>query len=98
MFFLEYFKKNQLFVVTEQEGAEIWLNGENTGMLTPARVLVPATRPYRLLLSYPAHEDHEVELVTSSEKSFYYANLERRPLRLLINSDCEDDVSAANWG
>lgn len=82
-------KKNysECMIVTEQEGAEIWLNGENTFRLTPSLIKIEANKPAEITLRLTGHETHFAEIFSDNPLSFYYTNLERIPLRLISTQD-----------
>lgn len=72
-------------VVSEQEGAEIWLNDRNTGLLTPKVVAVPRNTEVKFTLKLVAHKDHTALVKSGHHLSYYHCNLERIPLRLVRN-------------
>lgn len=79
-------------IVTEQEGAEIWINGKDTGLLTPKAIEVPRNTEVDLTLKLTAHFNHAVTIRTGHHLSYYHTKLERVPLRLISN-DTFDELS-----
>lgn len=80
---LEKKEYSNCMIVTEQEGAEIWLHGENTFKVTPALIKIEQNKEIPLALKYHGHETHFVHLLTDKPRSFYYTDLKRTPLRLI---------------
>ncbi|WP_413557743.1 hypothetical protein [Bdellovibrio sp. HCB209] len=70
-------------VVSEQEGAEIWMNGEQTAVVTPRLVAIPKNEDVKIQVRMIGHEPHEALVRSSHNLSYYYCNLERIPLRLV---------------
>lgn len=86
---LEY---SQCMIVSEQEGAEIWINGENTFKTTPSLVQVLQNKEIKLTLKLFAHKDHHATLLTNQPLSFHYADLNRIPLRLIQNHETYENT------
>lgn len=76
-------------IVTEQEGSEIWINGKNTGQVTPKPVYIPKHVEVQLTLKLTGHRDHVAYLRSSSTLTYYHCRLERIPLRLIHNENCQ---------
>lgn len=72
-------------IVSEQEGAEIWIDGKKTNYVTPKLVAVPKNREVDLTLKLVAHEPHSVKIFSPQNLSYYYCCLDRIPLRLISN-------------
>ncbi len=79
-------------LVSEQEGAEIWIDGKNTKRLTPQMIAIPQMRDVKIELKLFGHETHQVTLRSSNKLSYYYCHLNRIPLRLVVN-EVESSVS-----
>ncbi|WII73675.1 hypothetical protein QJS83_07280 [Bdellovibrio sp. 22V] len=72
-------------VVSEQEGAEIWLDGVKTNFVTPKIVAIPKSTDIKLTIKMVGHHDHEAVVSSPHTLTYYYCNLERIPLRLISN-------------
>lgn len=70
-------------IVSEQEGAEIWINGERTEHLTPKAIAIPRNSEVNIMLRLYAHEDHYATIKSGHHLSFYHCELDRTPLRLV---------------
>lgn len=70
-------------VVSEQEGAEIWVNGERTALTTPRLVAIPKNEDVKIEVRLTGHEPHWALVKSTHNLSYYYCNLERIPLRLV---------------
>lgn len=82
------FSKNDpclCMIVSEQEGAEIWIDNKKTGFLTPKLIAIPKNSSVLVTLKLPAHLDHTATVKSSENLSYYYCQLERIPLRLIKN-------------
>lgn len=74
-------------VVSEQEGAEIWLDDRPTGFVTPHLISIPKNTEVKLTLKAIAHQDHTAYVRSSHELTYYHCNLKRIPLRLITNEN-----------
>lgn len=72
-------------IVSEQEGAEIWIDGKKTSFLTPKLVSIEMNRPVEITLKLLAHEPHSATVTSPHKLTYYYCNLQRIPLRLVSN-------------
>lgn len=82
------FVKNEpclCMIVSEQEGAEIWINGKKTSHITPTLVTIQKNTAVKITLKLIGHKDHEASIQSTHNLSYYYCNLERIPLRLISN-------------
>lgn len=70
-------------IVSEQEGAEIWINGQPTPHQTPKAIAIPQNSEVEITLKLFAHKDHTALIRSGHHLSFYHCELERTPLRLL---------------
>ncbi|MGZ3771229.1 MAG: PEGA domain-containing protein [Bdellovibrio sp.] len=70
-------------IVSEQEGAEIWIDGKPIGEVTPKLVSIPRNKPVKLTLKLTAHKDHVATVQSPHNLSYYYCQLQRVPLRLV---------------
>ena len=76
-----------LIVQSNPSGAEIYLNGENTKKLTPARVNIPADRKFEIVLRKPRYVDYEgVGLMSDNIGTSWTATL-RKARVAYINID-----------
>ncbi len=64
-------------LVSEQEGAEIWINNKNSGLKTPAFVKVRQHEVNLIRLRKPGYQDHVVSLVSRQPTTYYYTSLKR---------------------
>lgn len=76
-------------MLSEQEGAEIWIEGENTGHLTPHLVKIPKDRDVKVEFKLFAYETHTAWVRSGSNLTYYYCQLNRVPLRLIVNEDTQ---------
>lgn len=72
-------------VVSEQEGAEIWIDGKKTNYLTPKLVALPKGAEVKITVKLIGHKDHTAFVRSSHNLTYYHCNLERIPLRLIHN-------------
>lgn len=72
-------------VISEQEGAEIWVDDKFTGLHTPKAIAVPQNSEIKLTLKLIAHKDHTAHVKSGHHLSYYHCELERIPLRLISN-------------
>ncbi|MBV2169438.1 MAG: PEGA domain-containing protein [Bdellovibrio sp.] len=81
-------QKNEMclcMVVSEQEGAEIWIDGKKTNYLTPKLVALPKGTEVKITVKLIGHKDHTAFVRSSHNLTYYHCNLERIPLRLIHN-------------
>lgn len=74
-------------VITEQEGAEIWINDKKTPFLTPKAVALPKGPESKITLKLIGHKDHTAHVRSSHTLTYYHCKLERIPLRLVSNEN-----------
>lgn len=72
-------------VVTEQEGAEIWVNDKNTSYVTPKAISIPKDKETKVTLKMIGHKDHTAYVKSAHTLTYYHCSLERIPLRLIRN-------------
>lgn len=72
-------------VVTEQEGAEIWIEGKKTAFVTPKLVALPKNCEVKITVKMIGHHDHTAVVRSSHNLTYYHCKLERIPLRLINN-------------
>lgn len=77
-------------VITEQEGAEIWVNDKNTHMVTPKAITVPRNTEVKITLRLTGHYEHTALVKSGHHLSYYHTKLQRVPLRLISNDSFED--------
>ncbi|QDK46122.1 hypothetical protein DOM22_13605 [Bdellovibrio sp. ZAP7] len=70
-------------IVSEQEGAEIWVNGEQTAFVTPRMVAIPQNEDVEIEVRLTGHETRRATVRSPQKLSYYYCNLDRVPLRLV---------------
>ncbi len=89
----------EMIISSSPSGAEIYVNGRNTQLFTPARVMVPANKPFLLDLKRSGYVDYTREnvsreafgtklLATLQKASVGYLNVDVRPpkdARIYIN-------------
>lgn len=71
-------------VVSEQEGAEIWVDGVKTNFVTPKLVAIPKDQSVRIDVRLVGHEDHHAYVRSTHNLTYYYCNLTRIPLKLIL--------------
>lgn len=81
-------------VVSEQEGAEIWINGERTNYVTPKLVAIPKDETVNVEVRLVGHENHKAVVRSSHNLTYYYCNLERIPLKLIPGGLYEEQTAA----
>ena len=74
-------------VVSEQEGADIFVNDQATGFQTPHAIPVPRNTEVKVTLKLLAHFDHTAYIKSGHHLSYYHCQLTRVPLRLISNED-----------
>ncbi|KYG67799.1 hypothetical protein [Bdellovibrio bacteriovorus] len=72
-------------VVSEQEGAEIWVEGKKTNYRTPKAIAIPKKKDVNITIKMVGHHDHHATVRSEHTLSYYYCNLDRVPLRLIKN-------------
>lgn len=77
-------------VITEQEGAEIWVNDKNTHMVTPQAITVPRNTEVKITLRLVGHYEHTAMVKSGHHLSYYHTKLQRVPLRLISSDSFED--------
>ncbi|MNT47079.1 hypothetical protein D3C72_1837650 [compost metagenome] len=76
-------------VVSEQEGAEIWINDQKTSYQTPKLVAIPLKKETKVTVKLTGHEAHTSWVRSSHKLSYYYCSLNRIPLRLIKNENTD---------
>lgn len=74
-------------VISEQEGAEIWVEDQKTSYVTPKLVAIKKDHPVRITVKMIGHEPHSAVVRSSHNLTYYYCNLTRIPLRLVSNEN-----------
>jgi hypothetical protein len=90
------FKKEELclcMVVSEQEGAEIWINDKNTHLTTPKMVSIPKNKEVKVTVKLTGHYENSALVKSSHNLSFYHCELKRIPLKVIYNEDYENAPS-----
>lgn len=84
-------------VVSEQEGAEIWVEGKNTHQLTPHLVPIEKNKVVSLEIRLTGHEAHKAQVHSTHDLTYYYCNLKRVPFKLIPGglSSNENHASAS---
>lgn len=70
-------------VVSEQEGAEIWVQGVRTNFVTPKLVAIAKDQPVDIEVRLVGHENHKASVRSSHDLTYYYCNLKRIPFKLI---------------
>ena len=70
-------------VVSEPEGAEIFVDGKNSNILTPGLVPLPLDFEMSLTLKKPGYEEIRVWVKSKHRLSFHYSQLSRTQLKLI---------------
>ena len=89
--FLAYPKpaRGMCMVVSEQEGAEIWIDDKKTPFQTPKMVAVLLNTDTKITLKLTGHETHTAYVKSAHRLSYYHCDLKRIPLRLITNENYE---------
>ena len=74
-------------MLSEQEGAEIWVEGQKTEHVTPHLVKIPKDRDVKVEFKLIGHETHTAWVRSGSNLTYYYCQLTRIPLRLVVDED-----------
>ena len=87
--FLAYPKpaRGMCMVVSEQEGAEIWINDQKTQFVTPKMVAILLNTETKITLKMIGHEPHTAYVRSAHRLSYYHCDLKRIPLRLIRNEN-----------
>lgn len=81
-------KVSACMVVTEQEGAHIFVNGKDTGKLTPSLVSIPQGKEVQVQLKKEGYLDHSAWVRSKHELTFYHCQLQKFKLKLaVVNED-----------
>lgn len=70
-------------VVSEQEGAEIWVQGVRTNFVTPKLVAIPKNQNVNLEVRLPGYENCTASVQSSHNLTYYYCNLKRISFKLI---------------
>ena len=81
-------------VLSEQEGAEIWINNKKTTYCTPKLVALPLLEETRLTLKLTGHYDHEAFVHSRHALTYYHCKLQRIPLRIVRDGDALETFSS----
>ncbi len=76
-------EKSLCMVVSEQEGAEIWIAGKKTNYCTPKLVVVPKDKDVLVEVKQVGFEPHRTWVRSTHNLSFHYCDLKRIPLRVV---------------
>lgn len=79
-------------VVSEQEGAEIWIDDKKTNFITPKLVALPKNTQVKITVKLIGHRDHTAYVRSGHNLTYYHCHLERIPLKLIRN---ESSATAA---
>jgi hypothetical protein len=80
---LQRYNNALCMVVSEQEGAEIWLEGKKLALVTPAMVAIPKNQDVIITVKQIGHEPHVERVRTAHSLSYFYCDLKRIPLRVI---------------
>ena len=76
-------KPGVCMIVSDPEGAEIWLNSKKTKWVTPALIQIPLNQETMIELKKETFLTTKSWIRSSHELSFYYKNLEKFKLTLI---------------
>ncbi|MFS4457692.1 hypothetical protein [Bdellovibrio sp. HCB2-146] len=88
--FLSFGKKEETvlcMMLSEQEGAEIWIDGVKTPYVSPHLCRIPKNRDVNVEFKLIGHETHQAWIRSGSNLTYYYCQLTRIPLRLVVDED-----------
>lgn len=85
-------KKGVCMIVSEPDGAEIWINQKKTKWVTPALVQLPLNAESEVHLKKDHYKIHQAWIRSSHELSFYYRALEKIKLVVIHSSSSEGPV------
>lgn len=74
-------------VVTEQEGALIFINGKSTGKRTPSLVSIPKGEEVEIQLKKEGYLDHFARIRSRHELTFYHCQLTKFKLQLAVTNE-----------
>lgn len=74
-------------VVSEQEGAEIWISDKKTTFMTPKLISLPMNSEVKITIKMIGHRDHTAVVRSNHNLTYYHCKLERIPLRLIRNEN-----------
>lgn len=74
-------------VVSEQEGAEIWISDKKTSFVTPKLVALPKNSEIKITLKMTGHRDHSALVRSTHNLTYYHCKLERIPLKVIRNEN-----------
>ena len=69
--------------VSEQEGAEIWIDGAKTNYVTPKLVAIQQETDVAIEVKMIGHESHKAVVRSHHNLTYYYCNLKRTRLKLI---------------
>lgn len=81
-------------VVSEQEGAEIWVNDQRTNYVTPKLVAIPKDESVKVEVRLVGHENHSAMVRSSHNLTYYYCNLKRIPLKLISGGLSSHEINS----
>lgn len=82
-------KISHCMVVSEPEGAEIFVEGQSVGTFTPGLVQMDLDREVRFTLKKNGYESKTVVVKSQSQLSFFYTELEKNKLRLVSDESVQ---------
>lgn len=82
--------KGLCMIISEQEGAEIWIDGRKTPYRTPRLVSLPKGRATEVTIKQVGHFPWTASLQSSEDLSYHYCDLKRIPLRVIYNDSQEN--------
>lgn len=75
---------SQLFIICEQDDAQICIDGVNTGFYAPSSIYLPKGRSFNLSLEREGFVPSSGEFVCRDSKCFVYINMQRDALRQVL--------------
>ena len=75
---------SQLFIICEQEDAQIYIDGVKIGLQAPSHLFLPKEKSFQLSLVRDGFVPSVGEYVCRDSKCFIYINLQREALRQVL--------------
>lgn len=86
----------RLIIKSNPPGAQIYINGKNTGRVTPGRVKVPSGENYKIELKKQGYIDYPKSMNAKANEKEVFATLQKNPIGYLdinvANSNTNDPI------
>ncbi|MEK6773256.1 MAG: hypothetical protein AABY64_04900 [Bdellovibrionota bacterium] len=79
-------------LVSDPDGAEIWINQKKTKWVTPALVQLPLNAEAEVQLKKEHYLIHKAWIRSSHELSFYYRTLEKLKLSVVTSNHSVEEI------